>query len=260
MRKLRLGLALAAIAASIVAAEAQQVLKVGYPYTSPLSLLPGATAENYRTLDPNGTAAKGPLTELFVAVAKDAGLQIRLMPMVTGDLVSGLNAKDIDIALYIATNAANIAVSDAIVKNSEILLVGKSDTKDYRSWDDLKGEVVGIQPTNLCFAEVQKGNPFKELKVIAGAEFDASVNNGTLRFGLGGSAINWKSGSLAAANPNVRWVGSYQPHCIVSFGVAVRTSDEALLKKLNASLAKLKADGTTKATFTKFQLDFALAN
>ena len=44
--------------------------------------------------------------------------------------------------------------------------------------------------------------------------------------------------------PDVRLVSGYKPMVVGSVGIGVRKSDQELLKKINASLAKIKADGT----------------
>jgi hypothetical protein len=59
-------------------AFAQQTIKIGYaPFATPLSWLPDATPENYRTLDAN--TAQGAMIDLYKAIAKDVGFQIQFV-------------------------------------------------------------------------------------------------------------------------------------------------------------------------------------
>jgi len=79
-------------------ANAQQVLKVGYPpFGAPLTSLPGATQDNYQTLDPSGTKAQGALIDLINAIGKDAGFQVQFVPVTVANSVAALTAKTVDI-------------------------------------------------------------------------------------------------------------------------------------------------------------------
>ncbi|MFL5168879.1 MAG: substrate-binding periplasmic protein, partial [Microvirga sp.] len=54
--------------------------------------------------------------------------------------------------------------------------------------------------------------------------------------------------------PEVRLVNSYKPMVVGSVGIGVRKSDQELLKKINAGLSKIKADGTLKQILAKWGL------
>ena len=54
--------------------------------------------------------------------------------------------------------------------------------------------------------------------------------------------------------PRVRIVKSYKPVISGSVGIGVRKTDGELLKKINAGLAKLKADGTVDKILAKWGL------
>jgi polar amino acid transport system substrate-binding protein len=51
-----------------------------------------------------------------------------------------------------------------------------------------------------------------------------------------------------------RLVSTYEPKLTGSVGIGVRKGDAELLKKINASLAKLRADGTIDKTLAKWDL------
>jgi len=53
----------------------------------------------------------------------------------------------------------------------------------------------------------------------------------------------------------VRLVKSFKPTVVGSVGIGVRKSDDELLKKINTSLAKLKADGTVGKILAKWGLE-----
>ena len=50
----------------------------------------------------------------------------------------------------------------------------------------------------------------------------------------------------------MRLVKGYKPMIVGSVGIGVRKSDQELLKRINASLAKLKADGAVKKILAKW--------
>jgi polar amino acid transport system substrate-binding protein len=70
------------------------------------------------------------------------------------------------------------------------------------------------------------------------------VNAGSLKAGFGDYPI--VAYHLAQGTyPEVHLVRSYKPKFVRSIGIGVRKTDKELLAKINKSLAKLKADGTT---------------
>src|SRR5215510_6042462 len=90
--------------------EAQQMVRVGYPpFASPIASLPGATPENYSTLDPN--AAQGAAIDLYKAIANDAGFQVQFLVFVSGQLPGALASNKIDTLLW-GSSPANKAVMD----------------------------------------------------------------------------------------------------------------------------------------------------
>jgi polar amino acid transport system substrate-binding protein len=54
--------------------------------------------------------------------------------------------------------------------------------------------------------------------------------------------------------PEVRLVQSYKPMTVGTVAIGVRKSDQELLAKVNASLAKLKANGTLAKILDKWGL------
>ena len=79
------------------ASSAEQLVRAGYPpFGAPLSSLPGATLDNYRTLDLSGTLAEGTLIDLTNAIAKDARLQVRFVMVPGAEQVAALNSNKIN--------------------------------------------------------------------------------------------------------------------------------------------------------------------
>jgi polar amino acid transport system substrate-binding protein len=79
------------------------------------------------------------------------------------------------------------------------------------------------------------------------------VNTGRLKAGFADYPIlayNLKQGGF----PEVRLVESYKPTVVGTVGIGVRKSDQDLLKKINASLTKLKANGAVDKILEKWGL------
>jgi polar amino acid transport system substrate-binding protein len=262
MQRTKLGFAIGAwVLVSIGAAWAQPTVKAAYaPFGPPLSSLPGATADNYRTLDPNGSMAQGALIDLINALAKDAGLQVRFVTMPVSDQIEALNSKNIDLAMMLPINqSADVDYTDPIYTDGEALLVKKSDGKRYTTWQDLKGEVI-VAFKGSAFAEAaQKSGIFKEIRLVtAGRDVSQAVRNPEIKAGFKGSVIDTLyEQQHGVYEPDVQMSMSYQPTFILKRGFGSRKGD-AILSKINASLIKLKSDGTVKTMFAKYGIDSVL--
>jgi polar amino acid transport system substrate-binding protein len=243
------------------AASAEQLVRAGYaPFAAPLSSLPGATADNYRTLDPSGTLAEGALIDLMNAIAKDAELQVQFVMVPGGpEQIAALNSNRIDLALFPGgidrSAAANF--TEPLYQDSEALVVKKTDKKQYATWEDLRGEViVTCGPTSIA---AQRSGIFKEVRVVTiCGEVPQAVRDPEIKAGIKGSMIDTLYAQQHGVyEPDVQMSMSYQPKFVLPRRFATR-KDDALLSTVNASLAKLRNDGTLKMIFTKYGIDGTL--
>ncbi len=242
----------AAIAALVLTAaapgSAQQVLKVG---STP-------TGVPFTFLDTKSNSIQGVMVDLITEISKDAGFQIQIEPMQFSALVPSLTSNKIDIvsAAMFATAARKevIDFSDPVYTYGEGLLVPKTDSKNYTTTEDLKGEVVGAQVGTAFVDALKKTGLFSEVKAYDTIpDILRDVNTGRLKAGFGDYPIlayNLKQGGF----PEVRLVDSYKPTVVGTVAIGVRKSDQDLLKKINASLAKLKADGVVDKILDKWGL------
>src|SRR5580658_11023771 len=113
---------------------AQQVLKVG---STP-------TGVPFTFLDTKTNSIQGLMVDLITEIGKDAGFQVQIEPMQFSTLVASLTSNKIDIisAAMLATAARKevIDFSDPVYTYGEGLIVPKTDSKNYTSAEDLKGE------------------------------------------------------------------------------------------------------------------------
>jgi polar amino acid transport system substrate-binding protein len=240
-----LALALAGFAAP---ARAQQVLKVG---STP-------TGIPFTFLDTKTNTIQGMMVDLVTEVGKDAGFAVQVEPMQFSTLIAALTSSKIDLisaAMYITPARREvIEFSDPVYSYGEGLIVPKADTKDYKAFEDLKGETVGAQVGTVYVEPLKKTGLFPEVKIYDTiVDLMRDVNTGRLKAGFGDYPIlayNIKIGNF----PDLRLVTSYKATILGSIGIGVRKGDAELLKKVNASIAKLKANGTLDKIRAKWGL------
>jgi ABC-type amino acid transport substrate-binding protein len=173
------------------AAFAQQVvLRVGYaPFNSPFTSLPGARRENYQTLDPEGSMAQGALVEVISAIAKDEGVQVQFVPVAVWDQAAALASSRIDLTTteggISPENKLAMVFTGPIYNTSDALLVKKSDTGQYTTYEDLKGAVIGAQKGTILADALVKSGIFREVKVYATApELAQAVHEDEIKAGF----------------------------------------------------------------------------
>jgi|SRR5689334_3511211 len=241
----------AALAALVLAAtpvSAQQVLKVG---STP-------TGTPFTFLDTKTNSIQGIMVDLITEIGKDAGFAVQIEPMQFSTLIAALTSNKIDIisaAMFVtAARKEVIDFSEPFYTYGEGLLVPKTDTRNYTSQEEFKGEVVGAQVGTAFVDALKKSGLFSEVKAYDSIpDILRDVNAGRLKAGFADYPIlayNLKQGGF----PEARIVESYKPTTVGSVGIGVRKSDTELLNRINTSLAKLKANGTVTKILDKWGL------
>src|SRR6266702_2362791 len=234
--------------AAAVPGSAQQVLKVG---STP-------TGVPFTFLDTKTNSIQGVMVDLITEIGKDAGFQVQIEPMQFSTLVPSLTSNKIDIisAAMFATAARKevIDFSDAVYTYGEGLVVPKTDAKSYATQEDLKGETVGAQVGTAFVDALKKTGLFSEVKVYDTIpDILRDVNAGRLKAGFADYPIlayNLKQGAFG----EVRIVDGYKPVTVGTVSIGIRKGENALVGKINASLAKLKANGTIDKILDKWGL------
>lgn len=238
-----------ALAAAVQPAQAQAVIKVG---STP-------TGSPFTFLDTKTNTIEGVMVDLVKAIAEASGFKVEVEGMQFSTLIASLTSSKIDLisaAMYITpVRKEVIDFSDPIYTYGEGLLVPASDKKDYTGLADLKGYTVGAQIGTAYVDALNKSGFFPEVKLYkTSPDILADVNTGRIQAAFADAPImayTLKQGQF----PNVRLVKSYKPVITGSVGIGVRKSDGELLKKVNAGLAKVKADGTLAKILAKWGLD-----
>jgi polar amino acid transport system substrate-binding protein len=231
--------------------QAQQVLRVG---TNELG-------SPWSFHDPASNSERGIAIDLVAEIGKDTGYSIQLVPMPTiVGLIPALLANKIDVI------AANMLVSperQALIDFSKPLFVAgdglvvlASDTRDYESLKDLKGGVIGTQSGTPFVPLIQKTGLFPDFKIYTSVpEAMQAVSDGQIKAAVVGSLTAAYEQHLGHFQ-NLRIVKSYRPLISGPDALGVRKTDGELLKRINASLDKLKTKGTMTLIFAKYGIEW----
>lgn len=229
-------------------ALAQQTMKVG---STP-------TGTPFTFLDTKTNTIQGLMVDLVGEVGKEAGFKVQIEPMQFSTLIAALTANKIDIisaAMFITPPRKEVIdFSEPVYTYGEGLIVPKADTKDYVSYEEFKGQAVGAQVGTAFVDALKKTGIFSEVKVYDTiVDILRDVNAGRIKAGFGDFPIFAYNLQLGLF-PEVRLVKSYKPKFVGSVGIGVRKSDTEMLKKINAALEKIKADGRLNKILTKWGL------
>jgi polar amino acid transport system substrate-binding protein len=245
MNAIKLGLAFGvAILASVGAAQAQQVVKAGHEYSPPLYYI-----------DANTYTQTGAMVDAANAVAKDAGFVFEWHVFQGADRLA-LHAANIfaaSVGLLTPERSAVLDVSDAIYSAGDALFVKKSDPTAYKTLEEFKGEV--ITAGSALADQLRKTGVFKDVLSPPAPDNYRAVISGQAKAGF----VNLLALSVAITSyPELRIVPTYEPRFSNPGGIMLNKGQADLLKKINASIAKLKADGSFKAIFAKYGIESAV--
>src|SRR5256885_13001145 len=203
----------AALLGALAPARSQTILKVGSTPTGiPFTLLDGKT-----------NTIQGVMVVLVTEVGKEAGFQVQVEAMQFSTLIAALTSNKIDLisaAMYITPARREvIEFSDPVYSYGEGLIVPKSDAKEYKSFEDLKGETVGAQVGTVYVEPLKKTGLFADVKIYDTIpDIMRDVNTGRLKAGFGDYPIlayNVQQGNF----PDLRLVKSYRSTILGSIGI-----------------------------------------
>jgi polar amino acid transport system substrate-binding protein len=242
----RFAIAAAFVLASGIA-QAQQTLRVG---STP-------TGIPFTFLDTKTNTIQGVMVDMVTEAGKRAGFNVQIEPMQFSTLIASLTTNKIDLisaAMYITpARKEQVDFSGPIYTYGEGLIVPKSDTKDYVTFDDMKGYTVGAQVGTAYVAPLQK--VFTDVKIYDTIpDILRDVNVGRLKAGFADYPIvayNLQQGNFTDS----RLVKSYKSTLTGSIGIGVRKGETELLKKIDTALDAMKTDGTVKKILAKWGLE-----
>lgn len=216
------------------------------------------TGVPFTFLDTKTNSIQGVMVDFIQAIAKDQGFAVEIQGMPFNTLIPSLTTGKIEIiscALGITPQRQEVVdFTSPVYTYGEGVVVNDKDAKEYKSYDDFKGEVVGVQVGTVWQEPLRKTGIFKEVRAYDSmADAIRDVSLGRIKAAFGDYPIVAYQISQGV-HKDVRMVKGIPPLLTVDIGMAVRKGDRATLEKLNKSLAKLKADGTMDKILSKWGL------
>ena len=240
--------AIATALAFVPLATAQTIYKVG---STP-------TGVPFTFLDVKSNTIQGAMVELITAIGEDAGFKVDVQPTPFSALIPSLTSSKIDIisAAMLITDARKevIDFSDPVCPYPEGMVVNADDNGSYKGLADLKGATVGAQVGTVYVDFLKKNGEFAEVKIYDSlADVLRDVSLGRIKAGFGDGPI---LAYQLSQNKDfkAKLVKTYEPKMAGSVGIGVRKTDAELLKKINASLGKLRASGVLDKILVKWNL------
>jgi len=227
----------------------QQVIKVG---STP-------TGVPFTFLDTKTNTIEGAMVDIIKAIGTETGLTMQIEPMPFSALIGSLTSKRIDLisaAMFITPPRQEVvAFSEPIYRYGEGLMLNtKVEPKTYTSFADFKGMEVGVQVGTAFVEPLKKVEGIKEVKLYDGSQdMIRDLNAGRIQVGL----LDYPIAAYILSqgnNPNVKLDTSYKPTVMGSIGIAANKDNPELLAKVNAALAKLKANGMIETILKKWGL------
>ena len=217
-----------------------------------------ATGVPFTFLDVKTNTIQGAMVDLITAIGEDAGFKVNVQATPFSALIPSLTSNKIDIisaAMLITPQRKEVIdFSDPVFPYPEGMVVNVADNTPYKSLADLKGQVVGAQVGTVYVEFLKKSGDLEDVKVYDSlADILRDVGLGRIKAGFGDAPILKYQ---IAQNPDfkAKLVPTYEPKMAGSVGIGVRKTDQELLKKINASLAKLNANGTVDKILAKWSL------
>ena len=216
------------------------------------------TGVPFTFLDTKTNSTQGVMVDLIQAIAKDQGFTVDVQGMPFNTLIPSLQTNKIDIisaALGMTPVRAEVVdFTDPVYSYGEGMVVNEKDSTEYKSYEDLKGAVIGVQVGTVYVEPMKAAGYFSEVRAYDSmADVIRDVGLGRIKAGFGDYPIVAYQISQGV-HKDVRLVKGVKPIVNVNIGMAVRKGDEAMKQKLNASLAKFKADGTLDKILVKWGL------
>jgi len=206
------------------------------------------TGVPFTFLDVKSGQIQGLMVDVIKAVGKEAGFEPKIEAVPFSALIPSLTSNKIDIisaAMFATPKRAQVVdFTRTVYSYGDALFVPASDTKAYRTREDLKGYVVGAEAGTVFAENLKNSGLFKEVRVYTGiSDILRDVSLGRIQAGFGDAPIV-KYELAHDKDFHVRIVNTYQPVDVGHIAIAVRKGDTALLNQIDAALAKLEANGT----------------
>jgi polar amino acid transport system substrate-binding protein len=240
----RILVALAFWALAGTPSNAQQTIRAGVAITgAPFSFHDDASNSD-----------QGLMVDLIKEIAKTAGFRLELQPMAFSALIPALTTNRVDVLVgtfgITPERKAQISFSQKVYTDSDALIVPKTDTTGYVSYEDLKGKVLGLQKGVVALTSLRTAL-YPKIRIYDGApDLMQALAAGEVDVGVANRSI---VGYLlkTGAFPSLQLVTTFKPTVLVDVAFGMR-KDEALLKTVDGALATIQSAGTMNTLIGKW--------
>lgn len=216
------------------------------------------TGVPFTFLDTKTNSIQGVMVDLIQAIGKDRGFTADVQGMPFNTLIPSLTTGKIDLiscALGITPQRKEVVdFTTPVYTYGEGVVINDKNPKQYKSYNDFKGEVVGVQLGTVWQEPLRKTGIFSEVRAydsMADAVRDVSL--GRIKAAFGDYPIVAYQLSQGIYK-DVHLLKGIPPILTVNIGMAVRKGDTTKLEMLDQSFAKLKSDGTMDRILAKWGL------
>lgn len=228
--------------------QAQETLRVGgTPSGVPFTFL-----------DIQSNEITGAMVDLIEAIGNDMGYEITMQESQFNALIPSLNSGHIDVIsaamLKTPERAQVIAFSDDVYPYGEGVIIQADYQGEIETLEDLSGEIIGAQVGTTYVEQLNALGIFSEIRNYDTlADMMRDVSLGRIVAGVGDAPI--MSYQLNQGRfPDLKLAEGYEQQMVGQIGLAVAQDNTELLDDINASLAKLKEDGTVDSIFSEWGL------
>lgn len=207
-----------------------------------------ATFPPYEYLE--GDEIVGIDVEIAQAVADDLGMTLQIDDMDFNSIITAVQSGKADMGVAGMTvseeRLQNVNFSDSYATGVQVIIVNEGS--DIASPDDLEGKLIGVQ--NGTTGHIYCSEDFGEDNVIAypnGANAVEALKTGKVDCVV---IDNEPAKAFVAANEGLQILDT--EYAVEDYAIAIAKDNEDLLNSVNATLAKLKEDGTLQAIVDKY--------
>lgn len=245
------------IAAGVTALGVGAAAAPAHAQATPPILKVGSTPTGipFTFLDTRSNTLTGFMVDLITAIGRDQGFGVDIQATPFAALIASLTSGRIDLiaAAMLATPARReqIDFSDPVYGYGEGVAVKEGETRPWRSLADMRGVTAGAQ-IGTIYIEPLRAAGLEVRTYDSVADIMRDVSLGRIQAGFGDAPI--VAYQIAQGTfRGVRLLEGYKPSAVGSIAIGTRKGD-AVMAKVNAGLARVKADGRFDALVRQWNL------
>ncbi len=191
--------------------------------------------------------------ELWQEIAKRVGVSYKFQPMDFNGIIPGLQTGNVDVGIAgmtITPERAKVVNFSQGYYVSGLMILVREDEKSISKLEDLAGKVVAVKTGTSSVPFMQDFGKAKELKQFPNNDgmFFELISNGADAVVFDMPVV--KQFASTAGKGKAKVVGPlYEGQ---EYGIGFAQGHEELVKKVNAALDQMRADGTYDALYKKW--------